>query len=110
MVVKCCSHEKSLQVLSTSRRKTETERTAENDISIGTDGETSLAVGGDDETMVAHSRGMSMQDYPYEGSSVYPKRDKHLRYRTRVFAAEYVLFLLLSLLYTFLFYVDTTIC
>ncbi|XP_056162820.1 protein SWEETIE isoform X2 [Syzygium oleosum] len=87
----CPSHWISVcrnMVLSTSRRKTETERTVENDISIGTDGETSLAVGGDDETMVAHSRGMSMQDYPYEGSSVYPKRDKHLRYRTRVFAAE----------------------
>ncbi|KAF8023726.1 hypothetical protein BT93_F1038 [Corymbia citriodora subsp. variegata] len=79
----CCN-----MVLSTSRRKTETGGSAENDISIGTDGQTSLAVGGDDETMVAHSRGMSMQDYPYEGSSVYPKRDKHLRYRTRVFAAE----------------------
>ncbi|KAK3425934.1 hypothetical protein EUGRSUZ_F02484 [Eucalyptus grandis] len=87
----CPSHWISVcrnMVLSTSRRKTETGRTAENDISIGTDGETSLAVGGDDETMVAPSRGMSMQDYPYEGSSVYPKRDKHLRYRTRVFAAE----------------------
>ncbi|XP_020536843.1 protein SWEETIE isoform X2 [Jatropha curcas] len=52
------------------------------------DSDSSLNFGEDDENMVSGSKGMPVQDYAYEASTVNPSRDKHLRYRTRVFAAE----------------------
>lgn len=61
-----------------------------NDSSTGMDGERTLAVGDDDENMVSSSKkspnGVYASDYSRSNFS----RDKHLRYRTRVFAAEYV--------------------
>lgn len=43
----------------------------------------------DDENMVSSSS--STQGYKFEASSGAANREKHLRYRTRHFAAEYVL-------------------
>lgn len=92
VVYEMCTN--TLQVLSIStRRNIETNRNIEGDFSNGPDGESSLNAGEDDENMVSHSRGMPMQGYIYDGSKIIKNRDKHLRYRTRVFAAEYVLFL-----------------
>ncbi|KAK9272907.1 hypothetical protein L1049_003286 [Liquidambar formosana] len=47
-----------------------------------------LDFGGDDENMVSSSKGIPVQGYTFDAPSVNPNRDKHLRYRTRVFAAE----------------------
>ncbi|WCJ25388.1 HEAT repeat-containing protein [Euphorbia peplus] len=44
--------------------------------------------GEDDENMVSGFKAMSLQGHAYEVSNVNPIRDKHLRHRTRVFAAE----------------------
>ncbi|KAL8161118.1 hypothetical protein V2J09_012607 [Rumex salicifolius] len=40
----------------------------------------------DDDSMVSSSKSASKQGYPLDSTG--PKRDKHLRYRTKVFAAE----------------------
>ncbi|XP_043809967.1 protein SWEETIE isoform X3 [Manihot esculenta] len=54
------------------------------------DSDSQLNFGEDDENMVSGSKGNPVQGYAYEASKshVSPSRDKHLRYRTRVFAAE----------------------
>lgn len=52
------------------------------------DGDTSLNFG-DDDNMVSSSN--STQAYKFEASIGAANREKHLRYRTRLFAAEYVL-------------------
>lgn len=62
-----------------------------NDPSNDPDGETRQNLGDDDENMVSSSEGMNRQGYRFESSSMMPTREKHLRYRTRVFAAEYVM-------------------
>ncbi|XP_057993388.1 protein SWEETIE isoform X1 [Hevea brasiliensis] len=54
----------------------------------GPDSDSQLNFGEDDENMVSGSKGTPVQGYAYEASNVNPSRDKHLRYRTRVFAAE----------------------
>ncbi|KAB1211181.1 HEAT repeat-containing protein 5A [Morella rubra] len=59
-----------------------------NDPSNDPDGETRQNLGDDDENMVSSSEGMNRQGYRFESSSMMPTREKHLRYRTRVFAAE----------------------
>lgn len=71
-----------LQVLATSmRRNADAVNGLEND-AAGTEGEPSLNSGEDDDTMVSGSKG---------SPQFILSRDKHLRYRTRVFAAEYVM-------------------
>ncbi|KAJ4961466.1 hypothetical protein NE237_021376 [Protea cynaroides] len=57
---------------------------SEHDSLNGTDGDTRLYYEEDDENMVGRQIPGSTMDAP----SVVPKREKHLRYRTRVFAAE----------------------
>ncbi|XP_052195097.1 protein SWEETIE isoform X2 [Diospyros lotus] len=54
----------------------------------GPDGDTTSNLGDDDETMVSSSKGSSFQGYAFDSTSGNAERDKHLRYRTRVFAAE----------------------
>ncbi|XAR51547.1 hypothetical protein NMG60_11006202 [Bertholletia excelsa] len=56
--------------------------------SNGLDGDTGMELGDDDENMVSSSKASSFQDYVVDSTSVNIRRDKHLRYRTRVFAAE----------------------
>ncbi|KAG9140394.1 hypothetical protein Leryth_018528, partial [Lithospermum erythrorhizon] len=64
-----------------SKRELSTNRNLEN--------ESSTDVGGDDDdNMVSHSQGASVQDQNNDFSGVNSMRVKHLRYRTRVFAAE----------------------
>jgi hypothetical protein len=70
-------------VLATSSGITRTNKELDDDPVSGPDGDTSY--GEDDENMVSSSRGLP-------GANA--ARDKHLRYRTRVFAAEYVSLLL----------------
>ncbi|XP_059670574.1 protein SWEETIE [Cornus florida] len=52
------------------------------------DGDPVLKFGEDDENMVSGSKGLPIQGYIFDSSSGNPRRNKHLRYRTRVFAAE----------------------
>lgn len=61
-----------------------------NDSSTGMDGEGTLTNGDDDENMVSSSEVPQNRHYMGDYSSPNFSRDKHLRYRTRVFAAEYV--------------------
>ena len=80
-----------IQVLATSSgRDSGTSGHLEND----PDGDTRLNFG-DAENMVSSSKASSLQDYAFDSTSINTKREKHLRYRTRVFAAEYVNLLLL---------------
>lgn len=70
-----------VQVLATSTvRDASTNNNLEHDHLNNLDAD-SINVGEDDENMVSSSEG---------SPSVNPRRGKHLRYRTRVFAAEYV--------------------
>lgn len=55
----------------------------DHDPSNGVEGEATLNFGDDDENMVSSSKGMAIDAY-----TVSPNRDKLLRYRTRLFAAE----------------------
>ncbi|GAV75653.1 LOW QUALITY PROTEIN: hypothetical protein CFOL_v3_19131, partial [Cephalotus follicularis] len=72
-------------VLATSaRRNAETGNYPSN----GPDGDSRSNFGDDDENMVSTSKGTTVQVYSSEGSSRNSIRDKHLRNRTRVFAAE----------------------
>ncbi|KAJ6683800.1 hypothetical protein OIU85_007492, partial [Salix viminalis] len=47
-----------------------------------------MDLGEDDENMVSGSKGMPMQGSAFGAHRINHNRDKHLRYRTRVFAAE----------------------
>ncbi|XP_004232371.1 protein SWEETIE isoform X1 [Solanum lycopersicum] len=75
-------------ILSSSSRVISTSDSSQNDSSSGLDGNTRLNTGDDDENMVSSSQNRNFQGYGNNHSIVYPPRDKHLRYRTRVFAAE----------------------
>ncbi|XP_059452821.1 protein SWEETIE isoform X2 [Corylus avellana] len=75
-------------VLAMSTRITENNKNAVNDPSSDQDGGTRLNVGEDDENMVSSSEGLPGRGYRFEASSIMQNREKHLRYRTRVFAAE----------------------
>ena len=79
------------QVLAMSRRRTEHNKNEVKDPSNDPDGDTRLNFGEDDENMVSSSEGMAGQGYIFEASSIMRNREKHLRYRTRVFAAEYMM-------------------
>ncbi|CAA0839600.1 HEAT repeat-containing protein, partial [Striga hermonthica] len=72
----------------TSRYNTSKSNNSVNDSSSGLDGENSLDIVNDDENMVSSSGGVSVRSYKLDYSSPIFSRDKHLRYRTRVFAAE----------------------
>lgn len=74
------------QVLATSMRNVENNNIAANDNS---EGDTRLNFG-DDENMVSGSN--SVQGYKFQTPIGAANREKYLRYRTRLFAAEYVLF------------------
>ncbi|KAK2663047.1 hypothetical protein Ddye_001621 [Dipteronia dyeriana] len=73
-------------VLSTSSRGNAESNNSDSDPLNGAESDTNF--GDDGENMVSSSKGMSVQGYAFEASSVKPNRDKHLRYRTKVFAAE----------------------
>lgn len=64
------------------------------------DGDARLNFEDDGENMVSSSKEMAVQGYAFEASSLKPNRDKHLRFRTRVFAAEYVI-LCFSLMFSY---------
>ncbi|XP_042026090.1 protein SWEETIE-like [Salvia splendens] len=74
-------------ILSTSRHNTGNSNNTTND-STGMDGERTLSVGDDDESMVSSSKPSPNRGHAFDYSSPNFSRDKHLRYRTRVFAAE----------------------
>ncbi|MCD7456258.1 hypothetical protein HAX54_031039 [Datura stramonium] len=75
-------------ILSSSSRVISTSDTSQNDSSSGLDGDTRLNIGDDDENMVSSSQNRNFQGYGSNHPIAHPPRDKHLRYRTRVFAAE----------------------
>lgn len=84
----CPSHWMSIcrnMVVSMSSRGNAEFNNSESDSTNDPDGET---IGDDGENMVSSSKDMPSQGYAFEASSVKPNRDKHLRFRTRVFAAE----------------------
>ncbi|KAL7101750.1 hypothetical protein ACP275_08G074200 [Erythranthe tilingii] len=58
------------------------------DSSNGLDGEKRLDIEEDDENMVSSSKSSAIRSHTLDYSSPNISRDKHLRYRTRVFAAE----------------------
>lgn len=72
-----------LQVLATSMRNTENNNLAAND---NPDGDSSLNLG-DDENMVPGSSNV----HTFQASIGGTNREKYLRYKTRLFAAEYVI-------------------
>lgn len=74
-----------LQVLATSMRNTENNNVGAND---NLDGDSGLNLG-DDENMVAGSN--NIQSDKFQASIGATNREKYLRYKTRLFAAEYVL-------------------
>lgn len=73
------------QVLATSMRNIENNNVAAIDNS---DGDSRLNPG-DEENMVSGSN--SMHNYKFQASNGAANREKYLRYRTRLFAAEYVI-------------------
>ncbi|KAK4799124.1 hypothetical protein SAY86_024489 [Trapa natans] len=75
---------RNMVLSSPSRRNAETSGSTENEGDH--DGEGGPTGGDDDENMVSHANVMPM--HGYMSSNIYSYRDKHLRYRTRVFAAE----------------------
>lgn len=84
-------HETFIQVLATStRRNAGISGSVDHDPSDGVESEATLNFGDDDENMVSSSKGVTTQGHAVDAFSVSPNIDKHLRYRTRLFAAEYV--------------------
>ncbi|XP_062106312.1 protein SWEETIE isoform X2 [Humulus lupulus] len=71
-----------------TRRNAEGKYDTDNDPSNGTEGDTSLNFGHDDENMVSSSGGFPSHGNTPKASHMLFNRDRHLRYRTRVFAAE----------------------
>lgn len=65
-------------------RNTETNNNAESDFS---DGDSRLNLN-DEDNMVSGSN--NTQNYQFQASTGAANREKYLRYRTRLFAAEYV--------------------
>ncbi|GLT41167.1 hypothetical protein SLA2020_152510 [Shorea laevis] len=61
---------------------------SENDSVSGPDIDLGKNFGDDDENMVSSSKSASSQGHAFEAVSVNYNRNQHLRYRTRVFAAE----------------------
>ena len=97
------THETSIQVLATStRRNAEIRGNVDDDPSNGVQSEATLNFGDDDENMVSSSKGMPVHGHTFDAYTVSSNRDKHLRYRTRLFAADYVNLLFSTKLLKFL--------
>ncbi|XP_023550989.1 protein SWEETIE isoform X2 [Cucurbita pepo subsp. pepo] len=76
-------------VLATSTRiNIEYNSNSEKDSSNALDGDIKSDVGDDDENMVSSHKRVPIPGHTLEASNTITQRDKHLRYRTRVFAAE----------------------
>uniref|UniRef100_A0A803LAT9 HEAT repeat-containing protein n=1 Tax=Chenopodium quinoa TaxID=63459 RepID=A0A803LAT9_CHEQI len=75
-------------VLATSSRDSVINNSTEKDLTNASEVDTGLDVGEDDENMVASGKSMPNEDYSVDAFSVNTKREKNLRYKTRVFAAE----------------------
>ncbi|KAH7554386.1 hypothetical protein JRO89_XS12G0185600 [Xanthoceras sorbifolium] len=75
-------------VLSTSSRGNAESNNSDSDPLNSAEGDPRLNFVDDGENMVSSSKGVPVQGYAFEASSIKPNRDNHLRYRTRVFAAE----------------------
>lgn len=76
-------------VLATSTRtNAEISNNSQDDSVSGQDVDSTQNFGNDDENMVSSSKSVSGQGHGFEASIVNRNRNKHLRYRTRVFAAE----------------------
>lgn len=83
-------------MLATSSRDSLVNSSTEQDPIHTSEGDSGSGAGEDDENMVSSSKSMPNNDHSLDAFSVITKREKHLRYRTRVFAAEYVSLLLAS--------------
>ncbi|XP_074287369.1 protein SWEETIE [Silene latifolia] len=75
-------------VLATTSRESVTNSNREKDLTNDSEGGASLDLGEDDENMVSSSESMSKQGYSWDAYGAVVKRERHLRYKTRVFAAE----------------------
>ncbi|KAL8476600.1 hypothetical protein ACS0TY_029047 [Phlomoides rotata] len=75
-------------ILSTSRHSASKSNNLAEDSLTGMDGDRTLTIGDDGENMVSSSKTPQNRHYTSDYSSPNFSRDKHLRYRTRVFAAE----------------------
>ncbi|XP_021759988.1 protein SWEETIE-like isoform X1 [Chenopodium quinoa] len=75
-------------VLATSSRDFVINSSTEKDPTNASEVDTGLDVGEDDDNMVASGKTMPNEDYSVDAFSVNTKREKNLRYKTRVFAAE----------------------
>ncbi|KAL3525448.1 hypothetical protein ACH5RR_013820, partial [Cinchona calisaya] len=86
----CPSHWLSIcrHMILTSSRRDAGSLKADSDSITGLRGEARSNFGEDDENMVSSSRSTPSQGHALDYSAVNSARDKHLRYRTRVFAAE----------------------
>lgn len=83
-------------ILATSTRKNVPEhdpRSLYNPISGTSDGNDRIYYGEDDEDMIATSGDRQMQTSSNDMTDVHPKRDRHLRFLTRLFAAECLSFI-----------------
>ncbi|XP_038891104.1 protein SWEETIE isoform X2 [Benincasa hispida] len=79
---------RNLVLATSTRRNIEYRSNSENNPSNAQDSDLKLNIGDDDENMVSgHSR-VPTPGHALESSNIMIQRDKHLRYRTRVFAAE----------------------
>ncbi|CAO2817215.1 unnamed protein product [Amaranthus hypochondriacus] len=74
-------------VLATSSRDLINSGT-EQDSMNASEGDLGLGLGEDDENMVSSGKSIPNENYSSDSFSLNTKREKHLRYRTRVFAAE----------------------
>ncbi|GAB4832301.1 hypothetical protein Ancab_006312 [Ancistrocladus abbreviatus] len=75
-------------VLAVSTRNSEMSNGIEHDPANNVHGETGSVLGEDDENMVSSANPMPRQDFGFDASTSNLKRDKRLRYRTKLFAAE----------------------
>lgn len=83
--IKIC---RNLVLATSTRRNIEYNSNSENDPSNALDSDIKLNIGDDDENMVSGNKRVPIPGHALEPSNIIIQRDKHLRYRTRVFAAE----------------------
>ncbi|XP_008459469.1 protein SWEETIE isoform X1 [Cucumis melo] len=79
---------RNLVLATSTRRNIEYNSNSENDPSNALDGDIKLNTGDDNENMVSGHKRVPIPGHALESSNIIIQRDKHLRYRTRVFAAE----------------------
>ncbi|KAH9602675.1 hypothetical protein KSS87_010209 [Heliosperma pusillum] len=75
-------------VLASTSRESVTNSSREKDVTNDSEGGASLDRGEDDENIVSSSESMSKQGSSWDAYGPVVKRERHLRYKTRVFAAE----------------------